>query len=260
MTTALKYNSLAIFAITGTLTASAVSPIMADSRDASMADALAGRFVADGDLTALPAVASTQGSAPPSYNHEHALPDYAKVLIVHKLVPPAALYAHLTGVWDHIMGGVFGVDSNVSEGDTSIATAALMLNLSPPPTAGIVPLLISATGVHASAGYRVVQGSTLVSGSASLGELIITGSLLGGTTLTYSGTPPANYLLFSNAEVSITLNEQVAVTVTCVIGQECTVIPDGIRVEAVHVALTKAEIFGRIVSGDFFLGEAQAGN
>jgi hypothetical protein len=257
MTTSL--NSLAIFAITGTLTASAMGPVMAGSLDASMADALSGRFVADDDLTTLPAVAPTQGSAPPSYNHKDALPDYAKVLNIART--PAALYAHLTGVWDHVMGSGFGVDNHVSEGDASIATAALMLNLNPPPpTAGTVPLLISATGVHASASYSVVPRSTLVSGTASFGELIITGSLLGGMTLTYSGTPPENYLLFSNAEVTITLNEQVATTVTCAVGQECTVNPGGIHVEAVHVALTKADIFGRIVSGDFFLGEAQAGN
>jgi len=254
-------NLLAIFAITGTLTVSAVDPVTAGSLDASMADALSGRFVADGDLTILPAVAPTQGSAPPSYNYKEALPDYVNVLdIAHKLAPPAALYAHLTGVWDHVMGGEFGVDSHVSEGDTSIATAALMFNLNPTaPPAGSVPLLISATGVHANAIYSVVRRSTLVSGTASFGELIITGSLLGGMTLTYSGTPPANYILFSNAEVSITLNEQVATTATCTVDQECTV-TDGIQVVAVHVALTNADIAGRIVSGDFFLGEAQAGN
>jgi hypothetical protein len=113
--------------------------------------------------------------------------------------------------------------------------------------------------VHASANYRVVRRSTLVSGTASFDQLIITGSLLGGMTLTYSGTPPANYVLFSNAEVSITQNEQVTRTATCVVGQECTV-TDGIHVVAVHVALTNTDIAGRIVSGDFFLGEAQAGN
>jgi hypothetical protein len=48
--------------------------------------------------------------------------------------------------------------------------------------------------------------------------------------------------------------------VTCVVGKGCTVIPGGIYVKAVHVALTKANIFGRIVSGDIFLGEAQAGS
>jgi hypothetical protein len=261
MTTSL--NSLAIFAVTGTLAAFAVGSVMAGSLDANMAVALSGRFIADGYLTILPAVAPARGTAPPSYNQKDALPDYAKVLnIGQKLTQPAALYAHLTGVWDHVMGSGIGVDSHVSEGDTSVATAALMLNLNPPPTAGIVPLvppLISASGVHANA---VVSGSTLVSGTASFGELTITGSLLGGRTLTYNGTPPANYTLFSNTEVSITLNEQfiVAPTVTCVVSQECTVIPGSIHVEAVHVALTKADIFGRIVSGDLFLGEAQAGN
>jgi hypothetical protein len=157
------------------------------------------------------------------------------------------------------MGGEFE-DSHVSEGDTSIATAALMLNLNPmPPPAGSVPLLISATRVHASASYRVVRGSTLVSGTASFDQLIITGSLVGGMTLNYSGIPPANHVLFRNAEVTITLNEQVPTTATCTVGQECT-ITDGIQVVAVHVALTNADIAGRIVSGDFFLGEAQAGN
>jgi hypothetical protein len=141
------------------------------------------------------------------------------------------------------------------------ASPRLMLNLNPmPPSAGNMPLIISATGVHASANYRVVRGSTLVSGTADFSELIITGSLLGGMRLTYSGIPPANHVLFGNAEVSITLNEQVATTVACVVGQECTVITDGIHVAAVHVALTKADISGRIVSGDLFLGEAQAGN
>src|ERR1700680_1996902 len=50
------------------------------------------------------------------------------------------------------------------------------------------------------------------------------------------------HILFSNAEVSITLNEQAieATTLTCVAGQGCTVIPGGIYVAAVHVALTKA--------------------
>ena len=67
-----KSLSFVIFAIIGTLTASAVGPVMAD---ASMADALAGRFIADGDLTILPAVAPTQANAPPSYNYKEAAPD-----------------------------------------------------------------------------------------------------------------------------------------------------------------------------------------
>jgi hypothetical protein len=257
-------NPLVTLAITGALTALAATPVMAGSLDASMADALSAQFTAQGFSTTLPALASVQGSAPPSYNKQDSLPGYNKILnIAHKLESPPALYAHLTGIWDHVMGSGIGVDSHGSEGDTKIATAALSLNLNPPPsTTMLVPLQISATGVQASANYNVVvPRPALVSGTANFGDLTITGSLLGGNTLTYSGTPPANHILFSNDEVSITLNEQVieATTVTCVVGQGCTIIPGGIYVAAVHVALTNANIFGRIVSGDFFLGEAQAG-
>jgi hypothetical protein len=255
-------NPLSILATTGALTALAATPVMAGSLDASMADALSARFIAQGFSTTLSAVAPVQGSAPPSYNKQDSLPGYNTILnIAHKLESPPALYAHLTGMWDHVMGSGIGVDSHGSEGDTKIATAALSLNLNPPPPM-LVPLQISATGVQASANYNVVvPRPALVSGTANFGDLTITGSLLGGNTLTYSGTPPANHILFSNDEVSITLNEQVieATTVTCVVGQGCTIIPGGIYVAAVHVALTSANIFGRIVSGDFFLGEAQAG-
>jgi hypothetical protein len=68
--------------------------------------------------------------------------------------------------------------------------------------------------------------------------------------------------LFSNSEVTITLNEQiiVATTVTCVVPRGCTVTPGGIRVSAMHIVLTNANIFGQIVSGDVFLGQAQAGS
>jgi hypothetical protein len=180
MTTSL--NPPAILAISGTLAALAAAPVMAGSLDASMADALSARFTSNGFLTTLPAVAPVHGSAQPSYNKQDSLPGYNKTLIIaDKLEPPPALYAYLTGIWNHVMGSGVGVDSYGSEGDTKIATAELSLNLNPPPpTAGIVPLLISATRVHASASYRVVRRSTLVSGTANFGELIITGSLLGG--------------------------------------------------------------------------------
>jgi hypothetical protein len=60
---------------------------------------------ANGFLTTLPAVAPVQGSAQPSYNNQDSLPGFNKTLIIaDKLEPPPALYAYLTGVWDHVMG------------------------------------------------------------------------------------------------------------------------------------------------------------
>src|ERR1700681_260381 len=124
MTTSL--NLPAILAIAGTLAALAAAPVMAGSLDASMADALSARFTANGFVTTLPAVAPVHGSAQPSYNKQDSLPGYNKILnIADKLEPPPALYAYLTGIWNHVMGSGIGVDSDGSEGDTKIATAEL---------------------------------------------------------------------------------------------------------------------------------------
>jgi hypothetical protein len=234
-----------------------------------MADALSARFTADGFVTTLPPVAPVKGSAPPPYNRQISLPAYDKILnIADRLAPPPAFYINLMGITDHVMGSGIGIDNFSSEGDTKVASAALALNLNPPPPTAtgivpIVPLQITASGVQSSASFSdVVPQPPVVSGTTNFGALTIFGTLLGGKTLTFEGTPPPNHVLFSNAEVTITLNEQliVATIVTCVVGQGCTVIPGGIYVKAVHVALSNANIFGRIVSGDIFLGEAQAGS
>jgi hypothetical protein len=254
--------------ITGTLTAFATGPVIAASLDSSTADALSAGFTADGFLTTLPPVARVKGSAPPAYNEQVALAVYDKTLnIADRLAPPPALFVHLTGINDHVAGSGIGIDSFSSEGDTEIATTALSVNLNPPPpTASPVPfppLQVIATGVQANADYSVVVPQPpVVHGTANFSELTITGTLVGGKTLTFSGTPPMNHILFRNSEVTITLNEQiiVATTVTCVVPQGCTVTPGGIQVKAIHIVLTNANIFGRIVSGDVFLGEAQAGS
>jgi hypothetical protein len=266
MTTSL--NSFAMVAIAGALTALAAGPILAASLDSSTADALSAGFTADGFLTTLPPVAQVHGSAPPAYNKQIVLPVYDKILnIANRLAPPPELFVHLTGIDDHVMDSGIGIDNFSSEGDTKIATTALSLVFNPlPPTAGPPAQLllgVTATAVQASADYSVVVPQPpVVHATANFSELTITGALVGGKTLTFSGNPPVNHILFRNSDVTITLNEQiiVATTVTCVVPQGCTVTPGGIHVKALHIVLTNANIFGRIVSGDVFLGEAQAGS
>ena len=257
---------LTLIAIASALTTIATCPAAAVSLDASAADALSAQFVANAFLTTLSAVAPVEGSVPPSYDKQNSLPTYYTILhIADTKANDTAFYVQLNGVVDRAKGSGIGVDSYGSEGDSKIATAALSLNLYPPPPAEVVPLVplqISASAVQGSASYSVVvPRPPHVSGTASFSNLIITGSLVGGQTLTYSGTPPANTVLFRNAEVTITLNEQLtAATATCIVSQGCTVTPAGIYVNAVHVSLRRASVFGRIVSGDFFLGHAQAGS
>jgi hypothetical protein len=261
--------SFAVLATAAAVAALAAGPAIAGSLDESAADALSAQFTADGFQTTLPPVAPVQGSAPPGYNERNALPAYNKILdIADKLAPPPALYVQLTAIADHATGTGVGVDSFSSEADSKIAGATLSLHLNPPPPTAtgvvpFVPLQISATGVLTDANFSVVVPSTTtVNGTTNFTNLTITGSLVGGRTLTWTGTPPVNYELFSSPEVTIVLNEQiiVATTVTCAAGQGCTVVPGGIYVKGVHVTLNKANIFGRIVSGDIYLGEAQAGS
>jgi hypothetical protein len=260
-----SFKAFAIVSITGMLTAAV--PAMAASLDSSSADALSARFTADGFVTTLPPVAHVKGSAPPPYDKQISLPAFDKVLnIADKIAPPPAFYINLTRITDHVTGSGIGVDNFSSEGDTKVATAALALNLNPPPptATGIVPfvpLQVIASAVQSSASFSdVVPRPPVVAGTSNFGALTISGTLLGGKTVAFEGTPPPNHVLFSNAEVTITLNEQliVATTVTCVVDQGCTVIPGGIFVKALRVSLTNANIFGRIVSGDFFLGESEA--
>jgi hypothetical protein len=237
-------SSLAMVVVPGTLSAFAAAPVMAASLDASSADALSARFTADGFVTTLPPVAQVRGSAPPPYNKQISLPAFDKILnIADNIAPPPAFYIQLTDITDHVMGSGIGIDNFSSEGDTKVANAAVSLNLNPPPlTAGaivpFVPLQIIASAAQSSASFSdVVPQPPVVTGTSSFGALTISGSLVGGKTLTFEGTPPPNHVLFSNAEVTITLNQQlvVATTVTCVVGQGCTVIPGGILVKALHV-------------------------
>jgi hypothetical protein len=255
-----SFKAFAIVSIVGMLTAAV--PAMAASLDSSSADALSARFTAD---DATPGGAC-EGHRPAALqradlvaglrqNPEHCRQDRAATGVLY----PSHGHHGPCG------GQRIGVDAFSSEGDTKVATAALALNLSPPPptATGIVPLVplqVIATSVQSSASFsNVIPEPPVVRGTSNFGALTISGTLV-GKTLTFEGTPPPNHVLFSNAGVTITLNGQliVATTVTCVVNQGCTVLPGGIFVKALHVTLTNANVFGRIVTGDFFLGESQA--
>ncbi len=259
--------SLKPLAITMTGAFTMLAAGSATAWETSSADVLSASFVASGTTTFTPAVAPAGGFAPPAYNVENALPGYTNTLnIAGTSSPPIALYSQLTAIFDHAsaVGGLQGATS-IAEADTAIGDVTLSLNLNPPPPAPTtLPLQITASSGPRA--LQAVQGSVsfdgalaTITGTASLGELKITGSLVGNQTLSYSGTPPADYVLFQNAEVTITLNEhgRLATPLFCTVTGGCPVLVGGIHVAAVHVQLTNATIFGRTVSGDIYLGEAQ---
>jgi len=241
--------------------------VRAQQLDASTADALSAQFTANGYVTTLPAVAPVAGTAPPTYNKKVTLGAFNTILNIADspvTAAPPALYATLSGIAYHVDGSGLGVDNYGSEGDATVTSGELSLNLNPPPPAGgavpLAPLSISASAVHATGSYSVVVPQPpRVAGSASFGSLSVSGALVGGETLTYSGTPPANFTLYSSPNITITLNEQLVVSIVlCVPGGTCTPQPAGIAVAAMHVALANANIFGGIISGDIYLAQAHA--
>ncbi len=232
----------------------------------STADALSASFTANGLGTVLPPVAPITGSAPPSYSKSVSLASYSKTLNIAyqsgAAVTPA-FFVTMTGLTDHVSGSALGIDSYGASGNTSATAAELSLNLNPPPPSGPVPLpplTIVAKGVTAGASYSVVvpEGPS-VYGTATFTSLQVSGSLVGDRTLKYAGTPPANYVLFSSPQMTITLNHQIAVSdVVCMPNGVCTVTPFSITEAAVFVTLANASIFGRLVSGSFALGDTVA--
>lgn len=236
--------------------------------DASRADAISARFLVGQFATTLPPVALAAGSAPPAYNKHAARASFDTILKIAdgpSSAVPAALYVHLFGITDHASGNMIAVDGFGAQSETKIAAADMSLDLDPPPAGGTVapltPLRISATGIQASADYTVVVPQfRQAAASASFASLRIMGALVGGKTITYSGTPPANFTLFSTEAVTIILNQQIieAAVGTCTVSKGCAITPGGILANAVHVELSNADIGGHLVSGSVSLGTVSA--
>lgn len=102
-----------------------------------------------------------------------------------------------------------------------------------------------------------------VEGSASFGSLSITGSLVGSKTITYSGSAPANTVLYKSP--TSTVNQTPAVTITAnkqivdgliSCSPTCTFTPDSIEVHALDISLNNALILNRPVTGDIVLGNS----
>ncbi len=234
--------------------------------DSSEADALVGQFTANGYVTKLSPVAQALGAAPPSFDEWNRVPSYKSNLsIVYDTQPgwQPTLISNISLITDHAAGSGIGVDSFGSEGDTRIDGASIALTVLAPPNEPISvepPLTITAKGLRASANYSVVvPQSAKVNGTASFTKLTISGPLVGGQVLTYEGTPPKDFVLYSSPEVKITLNQHMEeAIITCVFPGGCKVIPTAFEVDAVAVTLTNADLYGKKISGGFSLGRAQA--
>ena len=187
---------------------------------------------------------------------------YQKTLLLATgATPVPSLVVTAKNFLSHVKGG-FGVDTISSEGDATATGIDISLQLYPP-VPGPVPqpfLHITATRVRDTGSYNFVVPSLAgVDAHANIGGLAISGSLLYGVTLQYSGIPAQNHVLFQSPTLTITVNQRIiAKLISCT--PKCVTTPVDISASAVEITLNNAELHGHKVSGQIDIGVAGAGS
>jgi hypothetical protein len=195
---------------------------------------------------------TAEGSAPPAYSVTTKLKSYDKTTqlpedtsLVVKSGPVAATAASK---------GLVGTQV-VATASTVITSGSAVLTNS---IVGQV-LSISAKSAASSAKFtKTTAGAVSASGKASFTSLVIDLNAFGGKTLTYSGKPKANTVLYKSADGSVVvyLNREVESVGAPAVKAKA---PTSIEVVAVDVVLTKASAFGLVtVSGQLDVGTSYA--
>jgi hypothetical protein len=224
----------------------------------SSANGLSGYVDYDGRATQIGPVGLAAGAAPPPFEQttKVRLYDHSYGLDAGNPVHPA-LNAELTNVADTAASPGIGVDSIGTAATSDIGSAAILSADYPPAVMGIVGLDVQASFIHSASTASYVFGANraLLAGGASFGSLSIQGALI-GNTVTFSGTPAANAVLYSSPTVTITLDKQAISDFLPPSGG--AVGPNRITTDALDIHLNNAQLFGKTISGDIVLGESSA--
>jgi hypothetical protein len=238
------------------------------SAASSAAYGIEAQFGPNNNMVVFEPLAEIEGSAPPPYDDTVAAKVHNQVVpIVGGVGPQPSLFLYSAAFTSHVASSGLVMNGISTEADTAIKGINFALMLNPPPpvlTATAQPiqpapfLTLSARKIDSTANFNQgLPSYASVTGSASFDHLVVTGSLVGNQKLEFSGAAPIDTMLYQSPNVTITLNQEVRVAlITC--GLTCVVIPE-ITTYGVAIVLEHANLFGRIVSGQIFLGMAGAG-
>jgi hypothetical protein len=253
------------FAATGVGMIGVSAPAAAQVGGNSSAYGLSGILGAKGTATEIAQVAPVSGGGTKAYTHGASVPLFSESLGVvagGSLIGSLAIVS--SGVATHVSGTGTAGATVQTEADTSIASLQITLALNPPPGSTQPPAapLLSVTATNLTS--QVTDTRTLPSvaqqtGSANFGALSVSGSLVGSQTLSFQGAAPANTVLYSDPNMTITLNQQ---TVTGVIDctPNCQFVPKRMTAEAVLVQMFKKPLEAKLMAnGQVVLGKASAG-
>jgi hypothetical protein len=224
----------------------------------SSADSFSGSLDADGFTTTVAPFAQASGAAPPAYDYTKAVAAFDHV---YELTPAElnnlSLEVHSTQMVNAAKSAGIGVDSIGAVGTADLGSASFLLTdtFGPSPPA-VLGLSVEAKGVHSDSNSSFVFGPNRgsISGDASFRSLTVSGDLVGGKTLTFSGDAKPDTVLYKSSTVTITLDEQTLLLPPAASG----VIGPTITTDAVDIHLNHATFAGQTITGDFRIGESSA--
>ena len=188
---------------------------------------------------------------PPAYSKTKALGSYDDSIAVPPLVPSMAIepmVANFTAqaktLSSHVASRGIQLDFVSTTGQSKVASANLQIVGPISDTLVELFLSVDATDETDSASYsKVFPNFVTITGSASFGSLTIGGSLVGGRTINYSGSPSPNTVLYQSPTVTITVNQQIKVgLISC--SPNCEFTPDSLIVHALDISLNNALMLG----------------
>ena len=230
------------------------------SASESLAFGVSANFTTGGVNTALEPVNALNNGTAAVYNKTLNSGAYNKTLTLDIGTAPPVLTVTASNLRSHV-SHLFGLDASFI---TTEATASgLGLKLAPlkgPSGVVVAPYLqITADSVQETGNYNhIMPNRTTVASQGQIKNLIVTGTLVGGKTLKFSGVPKPDQVLFQSDTVTITLAQSIsAELISC--SPKCVVTPYFINTSGLQVIITNATLGDRKVSGQITVDGGHAG-
>lgn len=226
----------------------------------SSADSFFGSLDADGFRTTIGPFHRVSGSAPPAYDDTSKIASFDRT---YDLTSAEANILSLTMQATHMVNnaesGGIGVDEIGASGAADLGSASFVLadTLGPMLPLSILGLSVNATGIRSGSDSSFVFGPNegSLAGDASFHSLTVSGALVGGDTLTFSGNAAPDTVLYSSPTVTITLDEQTFLLPPAATGG---IIGPTITTDAIDIRLNHATFAGQTITGDFAIGQSSA--
>ncbi len=226
----------------------------------SSANSFGGSLDADGFTTTIDPFAPVSGSAPPAYD------DTSRIALfdhTYDLTPAEDNTLSLDMQASHMVNnaesGGIGVDSIGASGSADLGSASFVLADTPGPMQplSVLGLSVKATGIHSGADSSFVFGPNegSLGGDASFHSLTVTGALVNGDILTFSGNAAKDTVLYKSSTVTITLDDQHLLLPPSATGG---IIGPTITTDAIDIQLNNAKFAGQTITGNFDIGQSSA--